>query len=639
MPLKTSYFNKGIFLNNIKRYWLITFSYAFFLFLFAMGYLNSEIMRMDHAANQNTINQIGRIFKASNDLMPIFLGFYTIVAALAVFSYMQFPRNTAMVHSLPVTRETLYVTNYLSGFFLVVFPIFLNSCILFIAETVLGLPYPNDILMWFGVNLVLTFLLYTFAVFTGMFTGHLAAQAIFFYIFNFIAIFLEFMIGMALDDFLFGYINNRSQNFEVWSPLFYSAESIFPNFYSNQGPITAALIGYLIAGIIFLISGMVLYKKRQLEVATDVISFPAVKPIFKYSATFCSSILIGNIIVSILNMESSLGAYIAAYLVGGLIGYFACEMLLQKTFRVFKAYKGFIAFGVILSLLILGVNFDLFGYERHIPQDSEVELMCISPYRDSRFKLALRPEDYDPQKDRYLINYNHEDEPPRVLTDAHIDELRKEMQGIVDNREAITLARQIHDYIVRNEALFKENEATAARLRASSNDEELQNNFIDRSLYFAYRLNDGTLIERQYYLKTYKNNTELDELLRKYLSIPGVRERYEPIIGKTAADIERIILYYSTVDGSSNDFELNENIQDFLTAYQQDILALDDPLESMFDRPATRKKGYIDITFEFKDKGILLNVPRYSKSLHPGYKNTLNYLIEKGIIDPQALPE
>ena len=98
-------------------------------------------------------------------------------------------------------------------------------------------------------------------------------------------------------------------------------------------------------------TGLLLYKRRHMEVATDVVSFNIVKPIFKYSATFCSSALLGTIIVEILNLNQNLTGYIAAYLTGGFIGYFVCEMLLRKTFRVFKAYKGFVVYGLILIIL------------------------------------------------------------------------------------------------------------------------------------------------------------------------------------------------------------------------------------------------------------------------------------------------
>ena len=122
-----------------------------------------------------------------------------------------------MIHSLPLKRETLYITNYLSGLLLVTFPIVLNGAIMILAKVYLGIPLTYAF-QWLGVNLVLTFLLYTFAVFAGMFTGHMAAQVFYYLIFNFLAVFLENVINNVLYDLLFGFYRTSSK-FDVWSPF------------------------------------------------------------------------------------------------------------------------------------------------------------------------------------------------------------------------------------------------------------------------------------------------------------------------------------------------------------------------------------------------------------------------------------
>ena len=137
MPSKTSFFNKGIFLNNIKRFWLITFSYTFFLFLFTVGYLKYIPDRLNSVYDIEPVHIALSLFSQSSELMVLFLGFYCLITALAVFSYMHYPRNTAMIHSLPLKRETLYTSNYLAGLFLVTFPLIFNSIIIIITQAVL----------------------------------------------------------------------------------------------------------------------------------------------------------------------------------------------------------------------------------------------------------------------------------------------------------------------------------------------------------------------------------------------------------------------------------------------------------------------------------------------------------------------
>lgn len=640
MPLKTSYFNKGIFKNNIKRFWLISFAYTFFLFLFVVGYLFSELgwlsnlNDMDVAERMEIIDSLGReIFYRSD--YAIYLGLFPLITALAVFSYMHYPKNTAMVHSLPLTRSTLFVTNYLSGLFLVTLPLVLNSLVLIITEMVAGFPNISYALIWVGINLILTFLLYNFAVLAGMFTGHMAAQAIFFYIFNFLSIFLEIVFVSILNNFLFGYASdNWFTKSLVFSPL-RNLKYLYRGFYTGEGDI-GALVGYVIAGIIFLVLSYYLYKKRHMEVATDVISFSFVKPIFKYSVAFCSAALIGGIIITIFNFEKSLAGFIIAFLIGGFIGYFASEMLMRKTFKVFRLYKGFIVFGLVLSLLLCSIEFDFFGYERRIPQNSEIEVLFLNRYANEATRIALMPEEYDPEAHYYLFatdekGYSIKDDfykrQIKNLSNEDIKELRSITPGVFEDYEVISKVREIHSFIINNKKLFEENEKNRYMNMYTEMD------FKYRNLYFAYRLKDGSLIEREYPLLTYMDNPELDNLIREYLAIPGVMQSYEPILTKNAGDTRGIYIEFQTNDGEYHNIQINDNIQEFLDNYKKDILS-SDPLNVLYGGNKYENHR-INIRIDYKENSF--REESHNAPIYNSYKNTINYLEELGVFKLEDL--
>lgn len=631
MQSKTSFFNKGIFLNNIKRFWLITFSYSFFLLIFIVGYLNSETQRMMSSVSLETLQNIGRnIFNRSSDVMLLFHGFYSLVTALAVFSYMHFTKNTAMIHSLPVKRDTLFFTNYLSGLFIVTLPLLFNGLILIIAETALGFRNINYAWIWLGANLVLAFLLYTFGVFAGMFTGHMAAQAIFFYIFNFLAVFLEYMIEGILHDFLFGFTSSSSTSFVAWSPL-YNINTFFSAFGNGKGNIST-LIGYLIAGILFLFSSLLLYRKRNMEVATDIISLQCVKPIFKYSVSFCSSVLLGGIMVSMFNIRQELVPYIITYLIGGFIGYFSAEMLLRKTFRVFKAYKGFVAFGIALTLFLCSIGFDFFGYERRVPPSSDVELMYVSRYSDQITELALSPESYDPDRHRWVFDDNSKnfsENAPQTLTDEHL-KMIKGYPGVVEDAEAIIRAGKIHAYIVENEDILRDN-IRGYRVETVSVDRKPPAYPQNRNLYFGYRLKDGSIVERSYSIRLNEENKEFDQLIRDYFGLPVVTNKYVPLLEKTTGDIRSVTIHFTTLDGQYRSDDV-ENIDGLLSAYKKDLQARD-PLEIMFPRDYERLYD-INVSIEYKDYKLRNSYTSSPSSLlHPGFKNTLDFLVENSMIN------
>ncbi len=632
MPSKTSFFNKGIFLNNIKRFWLITFSYTFFLFLFTVGYLKYIPDRLNSVYDIEPVHIALSLFSQSSELMVLFLGFYCLITALAVFSYMHYPRNTAMIHSLPLKRETLYTSNYLAGLFLVTFPLIFNSIIIIITQAVLGIPV-GYAFGWLGLNLVMTFLLYTFAVFAGMFTGHMAAQVFYYLIFNFLAVFLEYIINNVLKDFLLGFSSTSLQTRPL-SPLYYVIP-LYRAFYSGKGDI-GAIVGYVVAGAFFLVTGLLLYKKRHMEVATDVISFNIVKPIFKYSATFCSSALLGSIMVMVFDIYRNPVAYIAAYLFGGFIGYFVCEMLLRKKFRVFDAYKGFVVYGVILVLLFCSLIFDFYGYENSIPEESEIEMMYVYSYFDSYADLALNPEKYDVSEHRHMFIFPDNDNPPPRLFEEHIAALRRH-PGVVEDREAITKARMIHQYIIENKNMFKNN------IRVAYSTRNTYEQFKERTLSFKYKLKDGRIVERAYRdLFMYKDDNGLDNIVRDYLALPQVTTKYEPILTHTADDIRSISI--DIYARSFSDTKSVTDIKGFLDAYKKDVEDMD-PLYRL-DGFGDRYYGYdIRLNINFNHNyAFYLNYGKtygdnYHSTLTPQYRNTIDFLLNKGVLTREILEE
>lgn len=629
MPSRISYFNKGLFLSNIKRYWLITFAFTLLLFLVVSSYL-SAVTSTTYKYEGIYDGTYGGAFRSSydifihaNEVTLLLLGFFSLVTGLAMFSYMHFQKNTAMIHALPLRRETLFVTNYVSGLFIVGLPLIINGIILLAGEALSKVFIDiNGTFLWLGVCLVIILLFYNFTVFAGMFTGHLAAQAIFFLIFNFLAIFLESIVQTVQSSFLFGFTTS-DYILSAWSPLYYIL-TFFSGFAWGNGEF-GILAGYLAAGLFFLISAFFLYRKRHMEVATDVISFPIVKPIFKYSVAFCSAALLGTLFAESLRLNDNVPGYVLSYLLGGFIGYFVSEMLLRKTFRVFKAYKGFLVFALVLVLLLLSVCLDFFGYENRIPSQDEVEIMYLAQYPDDIARLALSPEDYDPQRHGYYFrSYENNFEAPPKLTPEHIRDLRAQA-GIIEDAEGIAKARQIHAYIVENKEMLKSQEQS---YRDSRNFDD----YHSFTLTFIYKLKDGRFVERRYFLKLFKDNDSLYPLLREYLSLPQILEKYCPILKDSAEDIQVIYLHLS----SGRSFTVNDK-EGFLKAYKQDILA-QDPVSFFYGYSTGGNSVNFGISVQrIKDAALETRI-QSDLPIDSSYKNTLAFLFENGALSPDNPP-
>lgn len=636
MPLKTSCFSKGIYFNTIKRFWLIGIAFAFFLFLTVISYLNNMAVRLADNRLGDAEEMAKEFLWSSGMTMTFFLGFFCLVAGLACFSYIQFQRSTGMMHALPVSRECLFTTHYLAGLTLVYAPILLNFAVLFLGEAFIGITHLEHALVWLAVSLVTALLLYSFTVFAGMFTGHMAAQTIFYLIFNLLAIFLETVIRNVFANFLYGYGYAGSTLINPLSPIVY-IEDLYASFARGVGS-TGVLIGYLIAGLLFTAAALLIYRRRRMEVAGDVISLKVMKPIFKYTVAFCASALIGSIFIHILNFRGSYVTYVISYLTGGFIGYFASEMLLRKTFRVFKSIKGYLVFALVLVLLLTGLQFDFFGYETYVPKASEVQMMYVGGYYNDMARIALNPDQYNPREHQYIFNDSQlMRNPPRTLNEDMLKDLRDSV-GILEQPATLDKAIALHTYITTHrdeidEARYAQRHEVGAEMQFTS-------------LSFIYLMKDGRTVLRSYYLPYFKDNrSQLDLLLKDLYSSDEMLNKLHPILSCKPEEVLSITITKPGREVQPIRMDLGPDKDGFLLAYQQDVRELD-PLNALiYLRQADHTPIDVQFTFStplysvFTHNGSM--IPMRGKeegtSLMTDNVHALNFLIQEGYITQEDI--
>lgn len=91
-------------------------------------------------------------------------------------------------------------------------------------------------------------------------------------------------------------------------------------------------------------------------------------------------------------------------------GYFVARMLLDKTFRVFRCWKGAVAVVAVFIALFLVVGFDLTGYETRVPDPAQVASVEIGrlrsePNDDGSFWYGVVTED---QEEIALVTQLHQ---------------------------------------------------------------------------------------------------------------------------------------------------------------------------------------------------------------------------------------
>lgn len=120
MQSKTSFFNRTLFRKNLSRYWPL-WGFASFVGFLAPAALLVRVIQSGETSVEPLVVREGYYYLLGN-AVPIVSLVYAILCAMAVWSYLYNPRSVGMMHSLPIRREGLFLTNLLSGLAMMAIP-------------------------------------------------------------------------------------------------------------------------------------------------------------------------------------------------------------------------------------------------------------------------------------------------------------------------------------------------------------------------------------------------------------------------------------------------------------------------------------------------------------------------------------
>ena len=384
-------FYPALWKKNMARFWPIWAVYALGwlvglpLNLILNGQTTSTMNGMSYVRYfaVDTVRQLATFPTVATTLC------FAILAAMAVFSYLYNSRSVAFFHALPLRREDLFLTNYLSGLSFLVLPAAGVFLLTLLAELALGVLDLRGLLVWLLVQVLLSFFFFSFAVFCAMFTGHILALPAFYGILNALAVGLLYLVNQVLASFVYGYVDvgrltelcdwlspffrlGNALNVETaWSVEGAGADRITMIQFHGMGTVFV----YALAGAVLTAAALALYRRRHLEGAGDVVTVAWSKPIFKYGVGVCAALSVGQVFYEFFVYALPKGGWtlLVFLLLWGAAGYFVAEMLLQKTFWVFRgSWKGCVALGLVLTAFIAVMELDLTGYERRTPDPDRV---------------------------------------------------------------------------------------------------------------------------------------------------------------------------------------------------------------------------------------------------------------------------
>ena len=311
--------------------------------------------------------------------------FYGLAVAWLQFAWLYRTRSAYHYASLPIRRETQFVSRFLAGLLFHLVPALAVTLLTMAAGAAKGENVVVPALIFLACSTLMFLFYYGLAVFCAHLTGHVAAMPVLYLIANFLAPVLEYVLLLVADALIFGLSANQHL-WPLWlSPLYYCLNrNVFSMEWLNRGGVT---IGYVFtgwkpvllfgaAGLVLAILAFLLFRRRRMESAGDVIAVSWLKPVFRYGVTLCCGLTLGMIIATLILNSSQIhfGTLLVCILFASVVGFLAAEMLLEKTIRVFQK-KNFLRLGgalVAMTLVLLACRYDVFGFTRYVPQADAV---------------------------------------------------------------------------------------------------------------------------------------------------------------------------------------------------------------------------------------------------------------------------
>lgn len=396
MKSKTSLFNKTIFLNFLRRYWVMWVGYAGVL-------LVSLVLPLVNSLQSNT-----RYFRYAEkagvtDLLTNGIGVALIVSLLAaavvaaiLYSYLYTPRHTGMMNALPVKREAMYLSVFAAGFVgMLIGDVVAILCCL-AAEAVYGQVCVSALGILLLVLVLENLMFLGFAACCCMLTGNVFAGPAVYLIFNFTAPVVETLVKNILNAIVYGAPSGVTLRTQWLSPVLQLQADLYLDTTiirdTDTNVVTyfdwhieglGVLAIYCVVGAAFALLGLLLYKRRHMETAGDVVAIPVLKPVFKVCASLCGALcftlLVSNLMYNVELYGTVKMVFLALLMiVGGIVGWFIAQMLVEKSLRVFRhGWKGVGIMSLIFVVVLCAAEFDWTGYEKRVPDGEDVQSVYI----------------------------------------------------------------------------------------------------------------------------------------------------------------------------------------------------------------------------------------------------------------------
>ena len=388
MTLNRSSYNIKLFKEEYKKYiWASALSCIFYIFAKIVPPL-LEFSSIPEDLEQNIkldrLISINSYLTVNNGFNKFITALLAVIVGTAIFSYLHNRKKVDFYHSLPISRNNLFITKYILGILIVV-PIMILIQLLsygilsvILKENITGV---KDVFEAIAFDTVFFISIYSFVVFSNIIAGNTIIGVLLSgIIINLGTIITAIIISLG-EVFFRGVYLNYLLDYQIkYNPIicYFSLQNnkeFEPAVNISFSKINL-LITHIIITIIIAIICWLLFKVRKSEKSNICLSFKYAKTILKYLGVCIGSILMGLIFYTVTYKNFSL--YFGVIL-GSIILHCIVEIIYDFDFRaMFKNWYSIIGCAIISCVIIFTFQFDLFKTQQYIPSINKISNIDIN---------------------------------------------------------------------------------------------------------------------------------------------------------------------------------------------------------------------------------------------------------------------
>ncbi len=595
MKSKGQIFNNAVLKMSIKRYGFI-FAIYFFITEIALNYLYLGSIIRWMGADDTGSELVYMSLSGMNVYYILTLTVLSVVMGVAIFHYIHDEKALTSLHAMPVSRKSLYFTNYIVYAGLTAITLFADFVLtsvhlaFYLDKLQMGM---GEILWLIFIQTVLRFIVamavFAFTVFIGMMVSNFILQIALVMVFFGVPAVIYQMANQLFNYLLVGYVSNsnRGGTLDVMlTPYYFLYDSINTNSFIfgigyDETVQTTRFFSYslgltILMFVVSMVAGYLLYKKRDLESCHEFIAFKRAKRIITLIIALMLSLVFANMIGFFnFSLNMKVGVYIGAF-IGSLLGYIIMKLIAEKSVNPLGFIPKGLIFSAIMVFILFLVDIDIMGYENHIPDKDEVEVVYI--YENSWH--SFDPDNADFWYEKVLDPHEGNEEIIKLSGDD-LDELAK------IHKELIAATSEVEDWSRYGTQII-------------------------------YKLKNGSVVVRSY-RDMGQVDAEFSKKLMKLRALPSnmayLEQEYDEYIDNYRALIFAESMQWGYLDGASRELAPAEEILGLLEAYKQDELRL---------RRENKPLRNGTVVFSFGVDGI------FELDVYSDYSTSLDYLEKTG---------